>query len=83
MEKRPNLLRDYGITVGVAVLVALAIRFFGLEAYRIPTPSMRPALEAGDTIFVAKWPFGLHFPGMDDAMTKARMPGRGEIVVFF
>lgn len=65
-----NLLRDYGVTIGVAVLFALLIRTYGVEAYRIPTPAMRPTLEPGDTIFVGKWPF----PG--------RLPRLGEVVVF-
>lgn len=50
-------LKDYGGTIVVAVVVALLIRVFVIEAYRIPSSAMRPALEPGDTIFVAKWPY--------------------------
>jgi signal peptidase I len=77
-----KLLRDYGWAVLAAVLIALVIRFFVIEAYRIPSPAMRPTLEPGDTIFVAKWPFGLRFPGAESAFTGGRPPARGEVVVF-
>jgi signal peptidase I len=77
-----SLLRDYGGTVLIAVIVALLIRFFLFEAYRIPSIAMRPALEPGDTIFVEKWPFGLRLPGTENAFTSARKPHHGEIVVF-
>lgn len=76
------LLRDYGKTLLVAVLVALSIRFFVIEAYRIPSSAMRPALEPGDTIFVAKWPFGVRIPGISVAFTGSRNPVHGEVVVF-
>jgi signal peptidase I len=61
------IVRDYGLTVMVAVLVALLIRSFLIEAYRIPSPAMRPALEPGDTIFVQKWSY---------------RPERGDVVVY-
>ena len=77
-----KILRDYAGAVVVAVVFALLIRFFVVEAYRIPSASMRPALEPGDTIFVAKWPFGLRLPGQDKPFTKAALPERGDIVVF-
>ncbi len=64
-------LRDYGIAVVAAVTVAIVIRSFLIEAYRIPTPAMRPTLEPGDTIFVSKTPLG--FNGK---------PRRGDVVVF-
>lgn len=54
-ESTRKLVRDYGGTVVIAVAIALFIRFFLIEAYRIPTPAMRPTLEAGDTVFVGKW----------------------------
>ncbi len=77
-----NDLRDYGIAILLAVIVALLIRFFLIEAYRIPSSSMRPTLEAGDTIFVAKWPFGLRWPWSDIAFIQGRSPRRGEVVIF-
>jgi signal peptidase I len=76
------LIRDYGGTIVIAVFVALMIRFFLVEAYRIPSAAMRPVLEPGDTIFVAKWPFGLRIPGLNIRFTSPRLPKHGEVVVF-
>lgn len=67
-----RILRDYGITIAVAALLALGIRALFVEAYRIPTSVMKPSLEAGDLIFVSKWPF----------LTQGRVPERGEVVVY-
>jgi signal peptidase I len=53
-----KILRDYALTVGVAVGLAWIVRNTLIEAYRIPTQSMSPTLEPGDTIFVSKWGFG-------------------------
>ena len=64
---RTSLIRDYGVTIVAAVVVALGIRFFVVEAYRIPSSAMKPTLEPGDTIFVSKLPF---------------TPSRGDVVVF-
>jgi len=68
-----KVLRDYGATVVVAVSLALTIRTFIVEAYRIPTSAMKPTLLSGDTIFVAKWPFWIQ---------KGHLPKRGEIIIF-
>jgi len=62
---------DYGIAIVAAVVVAVFIRVYIIEAYRIPTSAMHPTLESGDTIFVAKWPFGFN-----------RQLERGDVVVF-
>ncbi|MGZ3689379.1 MAG: signal peptidase I, partial [Bdellovibrionota bacterium] len=77
-----TLLRDYGGTVAVAVFVALVIRFFVIEAYRIPSGAMRPTLEPGDTIFVAKWVYGVKFPLTAWTLYAGHRPERGDVVVF-
>jgi signal peptidase I len=68
-----GLLKTYGLTIAFAVVAALLIRFFLFEAYRIPSSSMRPTLEPGDLIFVAKWPYG---------RDKAREPEYGEVIIY-
>jgi signal peptidase I len=77
-----RLVRDYTGTILFAVVVALFIRFFVIEAYRIPSIAMKPTLEPGDTLFVEKWPFGLRLPWSDEPFTQAAIPERGEVVVF-
>src|SRR5262245_52071128 len=77
-----KLLRDYGITVLLAVAAALLIRYSLIEAYRIPTSAMRPALEPGDTIFVSKSRFELRLPGVSKPLSEGAPPERGEVVLF-
>lgn len=81
-EVSRKIWKVYGITMGSAVLFALIIRFSVIEAYRIPTTTMRPTLEPGDTIFVGKWPFGIRLPFFGTQIGKGRAPERGEIVLF-
>ncbi|HUP58061.1 MAG TPA: signal peptidase I [Bdellovibrionota bacterium] len=77
-----SLVKEYGTTVLAAIAFALLIRFFIVEAYRIPSPAMKPTLEPGDTIFVSKWPYGLRVPGIDKPLTQGELPGRGDVVIF-
>lgn len=52
-----RILHTYGRAILVSVGVALFIRFFLIEAYRIPSSSaMKPTLLPGDLIFVEKRP---------------------------
>lgn len=50
-------IQEYVLAIGAAVAVALALRTFILEAYRVPTEVMAPTLLPGDFVFAAKWPF--------------------------
>lgn len=68
-----KIIRDYFITVIIALSVALIVRNFIIEAYRIPSAAMKPTLISGDIIFVAKWPF---------LTQKNKIPHRGDVVVF-
>lgn len=68
--ERKRILKLYLISMAVAVLVGAYIRAFLLDVYRIPSPSMRPTLEAGDTIFVWKraWEVGQSFYQVGDVV---------------
>ena len=66
----------------IAVTVALFIRFFVIEAYRIPSTAMRPTLEPGDTIFVSKSVFGLRYPWTQTKFSEGRAPKFGEVIVY-
>jgi len=80
---RKSTMREYAESIGVAVLVALFLRAFVVEAFKIPSGSMIPTLEVGDHIFVNKFIYGLQLPF---TVTKfgqhIREPRRGEVVVF-
>jgi signal peptidase I len=79
---RKSTFREYAESIGVAVLVALFLRSFVVEAFKIPSGSMIPTLEVGDHIFVNKYLYGVRIPGTDFKFFERLRPQRGEVVVF-
>lgn len=79
---RKGELREYGESIGVAVAVALILRFFVIEAFKIPSGSMIPTLMIGDHIFVAKYAYGPLLPHSDTRLYDALPPARGDVIVF-
>ena len=69
-------------TLAVAVLLALSIRAFVIEPYRIPSGSMFPTLLIGDHLFVNKFAYGPKIPFTDWRLPGLREPQRGDVVVF-
>ena len=82
--KRPakSTTRDYVESIGAAVLIALALRAFVIEAFKIPSSSMYPTLEIGDHIFVNKFIYGVRIPWTSTKFFQFRGPKRGEVIVF-
>ena len=82
--KRParSASRDYVESIGTAILIALALRAFVIEAFKIPSSSMYPTLEINDHIFVNKFLYGLRIPWTDTKLFQIRGPKRGEVIVF-
>ena len=62
--------------------IALAIRIFLIEPFRIPSGSMLPTLLVGDHLFVNKLVYGRGSPSRTCACPAARKPQRGDVVVF-
>jgi len=79
---RKSALREYTESIGVAVFIALLLRAFVVEAFKIPSGSMIPTLEVGDHIFVNKFIYGLRIPLTNLKPVTFGAPGRGEVVVF-
>ena len=71
----------YG-SLGLAVFIALFIRWAFIEAYVIPTGSLLPSLLIHDHIFVNKMVYGVRVPFSENWLIKMNEPARGEIVVF-
>ncbi|MBX2988802.1 MAG: signal peptidase I [Bdellovibrionaceae bacterium] len=69
-------------SLGLAVLIALFIRWAFIEAYVIPSGSMLPSLLIHDHIFVNKLTYGLRVPFSENWMAKFSEPKRGEVIVF-
>lgn len=79
---RKGTTREYFEAIAFAVLVALGVRAFVVEAFKIPSPSMYPTLNVGDNIFVNKFVYGPLIPFTNKRLFNGRLPARGEIVVF-
>lgn len=79
---RKSTAREYGESIAVAVMIALVLRAFVVEAFKIPSGSMIPSLEIGDHIFVNKLIYGVRLPFTEKKVLDVRAPKRGEIVVF-
>ena len=83
----PDKIWEYVKAIGTALILALIIRTFAVQAFKIPSGSMIPTLLIGDHLLVNKIVYGtpvdipftnvtvFHMPGL-------RLPQKGEIIVF-
>lgn len=74
--------REWGEAIGVALILALIIRTFLFQAFKIPSGSMEDTLLIGDHLLVNKFIYGTHLPWSDDRYLALRNPQRGDVVVF-
>jgi signal peptidase I len=80
-----SAVREYTESIVIAVVLALVIRTFVVQAFKIPSGSMEDTLLIGDHILVNKLSYGLQIPFLN---TKVRIfglmgdPDRGDIIVF-
>jgi signal peptidase I len=66
----------------IAAVIALFIRQFGVEAFKIPSGSMKPTLTVGDHLLVNKFIYGPRVPFTDIRIFAWKDPKRGDIIVF-
>ena len=81
-KRKKSTFREYVEALGTAILIALIIRAFVIEAFKIPSGSMMPTLSIGDHIFVNKFVYGLRIPFTKIRFFDIRTPRRGDVVVF-
>ncbi len=74
--------REYGEALIVAAILALIIRTFVIQAFKIPSGSMEDTLLVGDHLLVNKFIYGLQIPFSDQRFLSIRDPQRGDIIVF-
>jgi signal peptidase I len=87
MPRQKSQVREYAEAFAVALLLALVIRTFVVQAFKIPSGSMLPTLEIGDHILVNKFLYG---PRLELPLTQlsfGRLPGLrdpvpGDVIVF-
>jgi signal peptidase I len=80
--KKKSVWREYGEAAAIAVLLALFIRTFVVQAFKIPSGSMEPTLLIGDHIFVNKFIYGIKIPFLRKTLIPIKNPSRGDIIVF-
>jgi len=81
-EKIKSEIREWAESIIIALILALVIRTFVIQAFKIPSGSMIPTFEIGDRIFVSKFIYGARIPFTDIRLPALRQPARGDIIVF-
>ena len=89
--KKKSLIREYVEAFAVALIAALILRAFVIQAFRIPTGSMKDTLLIGDFLLVNKFVYGAKTPDriplINVKLPSFRLPAlkepeRGDVVVF-
>ena len=75
-------LRENIEAILIAIVLALFIRTFVVQAFKIPSGSMKETLQIGDHILVNKFLYGVKLPFVDKTIIPFKDPKRGDIVVF-
>jgi signal peptidase I len=80
---KKSTLREYFESIVIAVILALFIRTFVVQAFKIPTGSMEPNLLIGDHLLVNKFVFA---PTATTRLQRALLPvgtiARRDVIVF-
>jgi signal peptidase I len=80
--RKKSLFREYVEAALIAIFLALIIRTFVVQAFKIPSGSMEPTLLIGDHILVNKFIYGIKAPFTDHYILRISKPKRGDVVVF-
>lgn len=91
ISKKKSSFQEFIEAIGVALIAAIILRIFLVQAFRIPTGSMKDTLMIGDMLLVNKFIYGVRTPNRipftDIEIPYIRLPGfkepeRGNIIVF-
>lgn len=83
--KKPStgqVVREYAQAIILAVVLALVIRSFVLQAFQIPSGSMIPTFLEGDRVLVTKFAYGIRNPFNNSVWIEVGRPERWDVVVF-
>lgn len=80
--RKKSVFREYAESILIAIILALFIRTFLVQAFKIPSGSMEDTLAIGDHILVNKFIYGTKVPFSDKRFFKIRDPQRGDVIVF-
>lgn len=74
--------REWTESIVIALVLALIIRTFFFQAFKIPSGSMEDTLLIGDHLLVNKMIYGMKVPFSDSRFLTWRHPQRGDVIVF-
>jgi len=77
-----TVLKDYIEAIVVALILALFIRTFLVQAFKIPSESMVDTLLVGDHLLVTKFAYDIKIPFVDKSIVRTGDPKHGDIIVF-
>lgn len=84
--RKKSVVREYAESIIIAILLALLIRAFVIQAFKIPSGSMKPTLQVGDHILVNKFIYGIKlripFTALNYSLVPIGSPKRNDVVVF-
>ena len=80
--KKKGMVREYIEAFAVAIVLALLIRTFVVQAFKIPSGSMEDTLLVGDHILVNKFMYGERIPYTDLRFFDFKRPQQGDVIVF-
>ncbi|MCJ7663788.1 MAG: signal peptidase I [Desulfobacterales bacterium] len=80
--KKKSKVREYAETLVIALVIALFVRSFVVQAFKIPSSSMEPTLLVGDHILVNKFTYGIRIPVIGKKVFSFSKPRRGDVIVF-
>ncbi|MDR0311802.1 MAG: signal peptidase I, partial [Acidobacteriota bacterium] len=81
MEFRKSTIREYFESAVTVAIIALFATTFVVQAFKIPTGSMKSTLLIGDHLLVNKFVYGIK-PGLLGKLLPYRTPKHGDIIVF-
>ena len=79
---KKSVIREWVESIIIAFLLAMVIRAFVVQAFKIPTGSMRPTLLEGDIILVNEFIYGAKVPFANLRLPAFSQPKRGDVIVF-
>jgi signal peptidase I len=82
LKRRKSVFREYAEAAAIAVILALFIRTFVVQAFKIPSGSMEPTLLVGDHILVNKFIYGIKIPYLRKTIIPISEPKRNDVIVF-
>lgn len=81
-QAKKSVVREYVEAIGIALVLALFIRTFIVQAFKIPSGSMEPTLLIGDHLLVNKFIYGIKNPFNGETWVAIKRPAPRDIIVF-